>query len=279
MIPVKSPPDQADKSKMGKGDLTPRIITNFAVEFRTAGDERFCGAWPVNLSETGACVRVRHDVTLDQSMELRIALEEGAEPMVVTAQVAWIRPDAANHVSYCGLGFVDLSDAHRRQIQAYVEAGSDMLFNFLSEFPLFANFSWEDCRRLLHIVTRRHLEKRDILYYEGTCDTDLQGLFIVQSGLLSIYKGKHHAPERQLGVVSPGQLFGETTLVNDQPHSATVMAVNDSNLIQINKVGFCHLSQDEPRVALKLMEVVAKTLTARLGRTTKKLFSPTHIGA
>ena len=194
--------------------------------------------------------------------------------MELAGKTVWLRKDDINDVLYCGVGFDSLSDSQLEQIRAYVELGGSALLRFFSEFPLFKDFSQTDCRSLLRIVTLRNLDRKEVLYQEDTRDIDLHGLFIVQSGLLSIFKGRNHRPDRQLAVVSSGQVFGETTLVTDQSHSATVMAVNDSTLIQINKLGFRLLAKDNPHLALKIMDVVAKTLVSRLGRTTKQLFAP-----
>jgi len=259
---------------MGRGDLVPRILTRFAVSIRIVGETGYRSAWPVNLSETGACLRLNYPVPVDQEVELHVELSASADVMPMQGRVVWVRPDKINGVYYCGLGFENLDDEHLQQIQNYVAMGGATLLEFLSEFPLFRDFSQEDCAALLRIVTLRELEKREILYEEGTQDVDLQGLFVVQSGLLSIFKGHTPRPERQLAVASPGQIFGEATLVLDQPHSASIMAVNESRLIQINKVGLQLMRKQRPELVLHIMEAAAKALAQRLGRTTKKLFSP-----
>ena len=261
---------------MGKGDLVPRIITRFGVKLLIEGAAPL-SAWPVNLSETGACVRLNQMIDPGRTIQLEIRLGESAAPMTLAARTVWLRRDESHQAYYCGLGFVELDDEQLNCIREYVQLGGAMLLRFLSEFPLFEAFLPDDCQSLLKIVTLRELERKEILYEDGARDVDLQGLFIVQSGLLSIFKGPRPQPDRQLAVVSSGQIFGETTLVNDQPHSATIMAVNDSRLIQINKVGFLLLRKSEPQLALKIMDVVARTLAARLGRTTGKLFSPLRL--
>ena len=72
----------------------------------------------------------------------------------------------------------------------------------------------------------------------------------------------------------PGQIFGESTLISDQPFFTSVMAVNESVLLQINKKGFLRIRSEHPELALKLMTVIAQTLNFRLNRTTHQLFSP-----
>ena len=266
-----------DTTVMGRGDLVPRIITAFEPRIRVSGDDTFSRAWPVNLSETGACLRLARRVSVGQPVELCIKLTEDEPEMKLSGRIVWVREEYINRVFYCGVGFNNPNDDQLQQIRTYVERGVDWLVQFLLEFPLFKDFSCDDCRSLLRMVTVRELHRKEILYREGTRDVDLQGLFIVHAGLLSIFKGSRPRPERHLAVVSAGQIFGEVTLVNEQPHSATVMAVNDSRLIQLNKMGFLLLQNEQPALALKVMEIVARTLAGRLGRTTRQLFSPVRL--
>jgi Tfp pilus assembly protein PilZ len=261
---------------MGKGDLVPRIITHFGVAYRCGPGEGFVSAGPVNLSETGLCLRLKRPLEAGQEIELQVRLGQKSEEMQVPGRVVWLRQVYIKNVYYCGVGFTRISKELLEQIKDYVEIGGASLLGFFSEFPVFADFSPEDCRALLRIITLRELEPKEVLYIEGTHDADLQGLFIVQSGLLNIFKGRTPSPNRQLAVVSAGQIFGEATLINNQPHSASVMAVNTSRLIQINKMGFKLLREKEPKLALKIMDLTARSLASRLVRTTKKLFSPAN---
>lgn len=274
---IKSSLVMADNAPMGKGDLVPRIITDFSVEMNRDIGDRWEKAASVNLSETGVCVQIARPPEVGQVVQLRITIYMQTTPMVLRAKAVWIRSDPENHAHYCGLGFVDPDPEQVELIRFYMAASTQILMEFLSEFPLFKDFTLEDCRNLTRIATRRELARREVLYYEGSDDRDLQGLFIVQKGLLAIFKGKRHNPEHQIAVVSPGQVFGETTLVMEQPHSASVKAVNQSTLIQINKQGFNYLKQDNPQLALKFMEMIARALAVRLGRTTKRLFSPIRL--
>ncbi len=262
---------------MGQGDLVPRIITDFAIRVTRPKGKPPVKAWPVNLSETGLCLRLSQEPAVGEQVNLEIQMDPEGPPIVAAGKIVWVRPNHINPCFYCGVGFVDLRREHLAQIQQYVSEGTRWLVDFLYEFSLFAGFSQEDCGELIKITTLRQLKKQEILYEDGARDIDLQGLFIVHSGLLRIFKGHDARPERQLAVVSAGQIFGEVTLVTDQEHSATVMAVNPSCIIQINKLGFMALREKHPELGLKIMEVVAKSLAARLGRTTKKLFSPIRL--
>jgi CRP/FNR family transcriptional regulator, cyclic AMP receptor protein len=259
---------------MGRGDLVPRIITGFKAAVQYGAEASFKQAWPVNLSETGACIRYKLELPLQAQITLLINLSDEIGPIHVAGRVVWARFDEASRFYYYGVGFSNLGEGPLEQIRKYVDHGSLALLQFMSEFPLFKDFSLDDCRSLLRILTVRELDEKEALYREGVSDLNTQGLFIVQSGLLSVLSGVIPRLEKQVAIVSPGQIFGESSLLIDQPHSATLRAVNPSRLIQINKVGFQLLRNEQPKVALKVLDVVGRTLVARLGRTTKKLFCP-----
>jgi len=254
-----------------------RIIADFYVWNRLHRDKPFGRVWPVNLSETGVCIRLRLPVEKKQYVDLKISLGNEDEAMILCGRIAWVREDPVNQVYYCGIGFSTLTQNQREKIRNYVEAGSKSLMDFFSGFPLFDQFSPEDCRHLLRIVTLRELQKKEFLFIKDNIDMDSQGLFIVRSGLLSIFKGKKAKPEQRIAVVSPGEIFGEFTLLYESPHTATVMAVNDSTLIQINKMGFQLTKEECPSLACKIMELVARSLADSLKRTTKKLFCPVRV--
>ena len=182
---------------MGCGDLVPRIITDFDVRIRLHRDKPFGRVWPVNLSETGVCIRLRLPVEENQIVDLKITLGNEEDVMILCGRIAWVREDPVEHVFYCGIGFTSLSPNQLEKIRNYVEAGSEALLDFFAGFPLFDQFSHEDCRGLLRIVTLRRLQKKEFLYSDGEIDMDLQGIFIIQSGLLSIFKGKKAKPHRR----------------------------------------------------------------------------------
>ena len=253
--------------------MTPRIITDFGIELIRKG-KVIEDIKPVNLSEKGLCIQLSTELDEEELLKVSVQLGPDSPAISVTVKVVWRRYDKLSNIWFYGLGFVDLSPQQRQIILAYVEQGGKWLLEFLSEFPLFEDFSYEDCQNLLHIITLRYLPRAEILYRAGEKSVDLQGLFIVQSGLVNIYKGPDPEREKQLAVVSAGQIFGESSLVFNQEHSATVAAVNDTRLIQLSKAGFNALKRKNPQLGLKVMEVVARTLTARLGRTTSMLFRP-----
>ena len=254
--------------------MVPRIITNFGIELIRSDNKIVSSVKPLNLSEKGLCVQAGKLLDEGESLSVIVELGPGGDAVKASVKVVWRRHDELLNVYFYGLGFVGLEPDQRQLIIEYVEQGAIWLLEFLSEFPLFSELSHEDCQQLLHIITLRDLAKNEVLYRAGESDTDLHGLFIIHTGLVNIYKSPKIKPDSQLATVSAGQIFGESSLVIDQPHTATVVAVNNSRLIQISKAGFIALKKKNPALGLKIMEIVARALVNRLGRTTSMLFRP-----
>jgi CRP-like cAMP-binding protein len=84
-------------------------------------------------------------------------------------------------------------------------------------------------------------------------------MFIVFSGKINLYK------ERQdnrilLATVHPGDFFGEMSLVDNSPRSATAIAAEDTRLIVLDEAKFLYLVRQQPEFALVIMQKLCETL-------------------
>jgi signal transduction histidine kinase len=97
---------------------------------------------------------------------------------------------------------------------------------------------------------------------EGRC------LYLILGGTVEIGKelDSQQTPNVQLTVMHKGDFFGEMGLLNDQPRSATAMALEDVELLEIPKDNFINLCFSHPIVMLNLI----RTLSGRLRDTNVK---------
>jgi CRP-like cAMP-binding protein len=70
--------------------------------------------------------------------------------------------------------------------------------------------------------------------------------------------------EAELG---PGDFFGELSLLDGEPRAATVVAATTMRAIRVERAAFRRLLRDEPDLALKVLEGMAR-------RTRKILDTP-----
>ena len=80
-------------------------------------------------------------------------------------------------------------------------------------------------------------------------------MFVVRKGRVAIHVNKETVEE-----VGPGGIFGEMALIEHVPRSASVVAIEDCEVVPINERLFIVLVQDTPNFALDVMRVMAGRL-------------------
>jgi CRP/FNR family transcriptional regulator, cyclic AMP receptor protein len=92
----------------------------------------------------------------------------------------------------------------------------------------------------------------DTIFREG--DHALE-LFVIQRGQVRIQIGN-----KTIAELAPDTIFGEMALIDDEPRSATAIAVTDVELVPVSEKQFLFLVSQTPYFALKVMRVLAQRL-------------------
>ncbi len=86
--------------------------------------------------------------------------------------------------------------------------------------------------------------------------------YVIESGLVEIFtikKNKHVL----LGILVPGQLFGEIALIDDEPRSATAVAIKDTVLTVISREQlFERLKDTEPMLRMLIRVIISRYRTS-----------------
>ncbi len=209
------------------------------------------------------------------SVELK--LQDGKKPVTASGRITERHVIPATQRYAMTVELQELAGEDGQRILRAVESSIQDLARFFKEFPLFAEFTPEDARLLSELCYRHFIRRKQVFFRKGGQYDRLDGLFIVRRGMVQVYRKITRLREEKLAVAGAGEVFGELSLVLTQPHSASIRAVNDSELIEISRETYEQLKTRYPGVAMKLMEVMLRVLAKRLGRTTKMLFSPVRI--
>jgi CRP/FNR family cyclic AMP-dependent transcriptional regulator len=93
-----------------------------------------------------------------------------------------------------------------------------------------------------------------VIFREGD---EARELFVIKSGQVRIQIGNRTVTE--LGADS---IFGEMALIDNEPRSATAVAMTDVELVAVSEKQFLFLVSQTPYFALKVMRVLAQRLRA-----------------
>jgi CRP-like cAMP-binding protein len=86
-----------------------------------------------------------------------------------------------------------------------------------------------------------------------------QELYIIQKGAVKITKIVNDT-EVLLAVLKPGDIFGEMSLIEDKPRSASAIAHEDTQLLAVNKENFSRMVSSQPQIITRLTELLAERI-------------------
>jgi len=89
-------------------------------------------------------------------------------------------------------------------------------------------------------------------------------MYLILDGAVEVQAGDAGGQRRVLGTLGAGQLFGEAAFLMGTPRSADVIAIAETQLVELDLESFARLSAQHPTVALKVMRNLCRTLCLRL---------------
>lgn len=126
----------------------------------------------------------------------------------------------------------------------------------LRKVSLFRELQPKQIKSLAKWARERNFQPGQTIVREGQLGV---GLYTIQSGRVSI-TAKSGSGERELRTMGPGESFGELALLDDQPRSATVSAVEPTTVLVLDKASFLGELQTYPEIGLSLIPVLVSWL-------------------
>lgn len=93
------------------------------------------------------------------------------------------------------------------------------------------------------------------------------GCYIILSGRVQVIKSFNTPRSRVIAELLAGEIVGEMSVIDDQPHSASVVAIEETQCLMIERWDFKAQMQAYPEIALQLLPVLARRLRELLELT------------
>jgi CPA1 family monovalent cation:H+ antiporter len=138
----------------------------------------------------------------------------------------------------------------------------------LAATPLFAGLPKEALEALVSNLTLVSLESGSVLFHEGDPG---DALYVIVEGEVSVQA--EGPPRVEMARLGPGSFIGEVALLTDQVRSATVTAVQTSELLRIDRHTLSRVLANHGDVLRALLRFVRDRLVDRWMRTSP-LFRP-----
>ncbi len=130
--------------------------------------------------------------------------------------------------------------------------------------PLFADMDDVESRALLETMIPVELSRGDVLFREGEPG---DRLYVIAQGKIKLGRRSSDGRENLLSVLGPGEMFGELSLFDPGPRTATASSVSDSLCYELRHSALVQWVNEHPSVATHLLGALAR----RLRRTNETL--------
>ncbi len=123
--------------------------------------------------------------------------------------------------------------------------------------PLFAGLDEAQLLKIQGISRVVDNTRRDVLFREGE---PAEGIFVLLSGRVKIYKLSPDGKEHILHVVRPGQAFAEAAVFMPGGYPAYAEALQKSRTLLLPKEPFLRLLREEPTISLNIIATLSRYL-------------------
>jgi len=154
---------------------------------------------------------------------------------------------------------LDLRDALRRTVSSSYRINQDEKIRRLEEVPMFADCTRKQLRAVAAISKVVELPAGTVLTRTGEPG---DAFFVIVDGSATV-----EVSPRKRSRLSPGSFFGEMSLLDGEPRSATVRAETDVRLLAIPRYNFQSLLREVP----DLTHNILVTLTRRVRHLERSL--------
>lgn len=134
----------------------------------------------------------------------------------------------------------------------------------LSAIPIFETLNVNELREVAAIVHKRSYSQDEYICYQN--DPGL-GMYIIDSGEAQVILMSKKNSNKQIATLSAGECFGELSLLDEAPRSASVIATTNSEIIGFFRQDLEELVSRNPQLGSKILIRVGQLVSERLRQT------------
>lgn len=131
----------------------------------------------------------------------------------------------------------------------------------LHQFRWFQKLDEEEAQQAADDISAQSVKKGEVLFKQGEPGNSM---FMVLSGTLDIRVSLPNGQSHTLSTLEAGSIFGEMSLLLEQPRNATAVAVTDAEVCCISHADFIESLEEDETWARKFLMSIARSLAKRI---------------
>src|SRR5438874_1257550 len=143
--------------------------------------------------------------------------------------------------------------------------------DLLKRTEVFGRLADRELRRLEKLFRERRVQRNQLLFQQGD---PADSLYLVVSGRIRISAADQAGHHKVLAFAGPGEVVGEMGVLSGEPRSATALATDDAQLLQLRKSDLDVLLATD----LELMRDLARVIARRREATQQRALDEAFVG-
>ncbi len=131
--------------------------------------------------------------------------------------------------------------------------------DFLKFVPIFSDLEDDTLDKIAKLGIRKTFKRDSVLLFEHETGS---ALFVIITGKVKISRVSDDGKEVILSILSDSDFFGEMAILDGQSRSANVTAMEDTEILIIQRNDFIQLLHDHPEVSISLLQELTQRLRA-----------------
>jgi CRP-like cAMP-binding protein len=127
----------------------------------------------------------------------------------------------------------------------------------LKKIPLFSEFQVRELTAIASIAQEKAFPAGTKIIQEGEVG---ESLYLVLSGRVSVIKELGLPRELHIADIGPDDYFGEMALFDRQPRSASVVAQEETHVLELSRFEFEEIVKEFPQIAIDACRVFSQRL-------------------
>ncbi|MGA8180614.1 MAG: cyclic nucleotide-binding domain-containing protein [Desulfobacterales bacterium] len=142
------------------------------------------------------------------------------------------------------------------------------IITYLIDFPLFDALKGNQLNIVADHMRYHEIDQGGILFKEGD-----KGDYIcfVLDGVIDVLKKSVTGDSVVIAVLPKGRSFGEMSILDHFPRSATAKARTKSSFLTLTRMSFDKILKDYPQIGITILKGISRMLSQNLRQTSSKL--------
>ncbi|MBN2012752.1 Crp/Fnr family transcriptional regulator [candidate division KSB1 bacterium] len=136
----------------------------------------------------------------------------------------------------------------------------------LKKVPMFSQLDVEDVKKIRKLCVTKQYPKDQIILVEEDAGSSM---FLILRGRVKVSRVSDDGREVILSILEDGDFFGELSLLDGKARSASVTAIENSEVLLLRRGDFLNLLESYPQISIGML----KELAARIRRSDSQIKS------